>query len=1190
MDGRGKIPAPAFGHVRDAPPVVEYVAEFALSLAHITNHISTAAQVRELVAAVQSDRRAVVADLPESARPVIIAAALHTIGRPALIITSRQDRAEQLCSAMSEYLPPDHPAHLWSAPDALPYEMLPTDRDGSVRRTRELDAMSRATSNHGIWVAPVSGLMQRIMSPQDLEDHTRTIRLGHRISVDDLFSWALTVGYQPGPMVQEQGVIARRGGILDIFPPGETLPVRIDFFGDDVESIRRFDPHTQRSVDRLTTIRLLPPFELPVWQLPTIATRLSTLDLAPLRDEVREDWQRRIQQVATGAFPDSLDLLSGYLTPDASSLLDFLPNETVVIVDQPDAVRLAATQYEQQAIELERTFRESGELPTDLPLPYISSESVLGSLTDRTRIVIGASDTGQAGAISFDGIGDSPIFAGNITTMIDRLRELLGDGWKISIATDQVERLIDIVEEWGVYPRKDKRGRDSMPAPLPAGAVEIRPSDLTGGWSWSTGKLAVWTDLELFGFRKRVRRSGQRTNIESRTFAQSLQPGEHVVHVDHGIAKFSGLIRMEIQEIEREYLLLEYARGDKLYVPVDQSDRVTRYSGGGLNPTLNRLGSGEWVRTKRKVRRAVREMAFELIQLYAFRESGKGYAFPPGSRWDQELAESFPFVETPDQAKAIAAVESDMESYRPMDRLVCGDVGFGKTEIAIRAAFKAVNAGKQVAILVPTTVLALQHFTTFRDRLSAFPVRIEMLSRLKSRSAQEQILRGLKDGSVDIVIGTHRLVQRDVQFKDLGLAVIDEEQRFGVRQKEFLKQLRTEVDVLTMSATPIPRTLHLSLSGIRDISMIETAPQARLPIRTFVTAFTDQLIREVILREMERGGQVFVVHNRVHDIDVLAERLRKAVPEARFGVGHGQMDEHVLEEVMLGFIRHEFDVLISTTIIESGVDIPNVNTIIIDNADTLGLTQLYQLRGRVGRSSHRAYAYLLHQPHKSIRGEALERLETIQEATELGAGLRVAMRDLEIRGAGNILGAEQSGHIATVGYELYMRLLSQAVEEVRSGQPALEQGPITLDLPMTALIPDDYIADTELRLNLYRQIAAVQSLEEVRNLEDELIDRFGDFPEEVEHVFALIRLRIRSAALGIDSVVEREREIVIRPVATSELDRDRLARAVGDALRLTPNSVRIRLLELGMPWQQALDAVLVEIERASPEVMANAAD
>lgn len=1161
-----------------------------MSLSHITDHLSSSNRLQDLVSVVQGGQRVVAADLPESARPAVLAAALRAIGRPALVVTSRQDRAELLCSSLSAYLPADRPAHLWSAPDALPYEMLPVDRPASVRRTRELDAMSRASSDLEVWVAPVNGLMQRIMSPRELESHTHSLRVGHRISVEDLTSWALAVGYQLSPMVQEQGVIARRGGILDIFPPGEDFPVRLDFFGDDIESIRRFDPHTQRSIDRLPAIRLLPPFELPVWRLPEIAPRLVELDLVPLRDEVREDWQRRLQQVVAGTIPDAHDLLSGFLESEAASVLDHLPPDTIIVVDQPDAVRLAATQHQHQAVELERTFREAGELPADIPLPYIPAGRVLAALGDKTLIAVGSDDMGGDAVMSFGEMGDSPVFLANMSAMTEELRERLSDGWRITIATDQVERLTDILEERGVYPRKDKRRGNDAPAPLPAGTVEVRSSDLTGGWAWTSGKLAIWTDLELFGFRKQARRSGQRTTLESRTFAQGLRPGEHVVHIDHGIARFSGLVRMEMQGIEREYLLLEYERGDKLYVPVDQSDRVTRYSGGGINPHLNRLGSGEWVRTKRKVRRAVREMAFELIQLYAFRESGKGFEFPQSSRWDDELAESFPFVETRDQARAIAAVESDMESYRPMDRLVCGDVGFGKTEIAIRAAFKAVNAGKQVAILVPTTVLALQHFTTFRERLGAFPVRIEMLSRLKTRSQQDQIVRDVASGAVDIVIGTHRLVQKDVRFKDLGLAVVDEEQRFGVRQKEFLKQLRTEVDVLTLSATPIPRTLHLSLSGIRDISMIETAPQARLPIRTFVTAFSDQLVREVILREMERGGQVFVVHNRVHDIDVLAERLRKAVPEARFGIGHGQMDEHVLEEVMLGFIRHEFDVLISTTIIESGVDIPNVNTIIIDNADTLGLTQLYQLRGRVGRSSHRAYAYLLHQPHKSIRGEALERLETIQEATELGAGLRVAMRDLEIRGAGNILGAEQSGHIATVGYELYMRLLSQAVEEVRSGQPALEQGPITLDLPMTALIPEDYVADTELRLNLYRQIAAVQTLEDVHNLEDELVDRFGDFPEEVEHVLALIRLRIRSAALGIDSVVEREREIVIRPVLTETLSRDRLSRTLGDALKLTPNSVRIRLLELSIPWRQALDTVLLEIERASPEAMPNAAD
>ncbi|MDQ3043759.1 MAG: DEAD/DEAH box helicase [Chloroflexota bacterium] len=533
-----------------------------------------------------------------------------------------------------------------------------------------------------------------------------------------------------------------------------------------------------------------------------------------------------------------------------------------------------------------------------------------------------------------------------------------------------------------------------------------------------------------------------------------------------------------------------------------------------------------------------------------------------------------------DQQQAIDDVRGDLETPRPMDRLVCGDVGFGKTEVAIRAAFKAVNGGRQVAILVPTTVLALQHFATFAQRLAPFPVKIEMLSRLKSKREQRSILRDLAQGAVDIVIGTHRLVQRDVTFKDLGLVVVDEEQRFGVRHKEFFKRLRTEVHVLTMSATPIPRTLHLALAGVRDISVIDTPPQSRLPIRTFVTEFSEHLVREVILREIDRGGQAYIVHNRVYDIDRFAHRLRVLLPEARIGVGHGQMDEAVLEEVVLAFVRHDYDVLVSTTIIESGVDIPNVNTIVIDNADTLGLTQLYQLRGRVGRGPNRAYAYLLVRPGKVLTREAQERLEAIQEATELGAGLRIAMRDLEIRGAGNILGAEQSGHIADVGFELYIRLLSQAVEEVRQGQPGGEVAPVTLDLPLTALIPADYVADTELRLAMYRRVAAVASLCELANMRAELEDRFGGMPAEVEHLLALISLRLRCEELGIESIVERERTIVIRPVPTADLNQRLLTKKLGHALKVTPHSLRLHLPELEQTWQSALDLLLVELEHA----------
>ncbi|HEV2129179.1 MAG TPA: transcription-repair coupling factor, partial [Thermomicrobiales bacterium] len=999
---------------------------------------------------------------------------------------------------------------------------------------------------------------------------------GDRLDLSEFQDWLGRIGYLRVPMVQEPGQFAIRGGIIDLFPTANELPVRLDLFDTDLESIRTFDVHSQRSRDRVERVTLLPTLDLPLWRLRDALPQLRGIDVSMLRAEVRDDWEHQLEVIASRSTPGAPDLFAGYVSMTRDTLLRFLDGRSTVIVDQPEAVDLAASEWEQQARDLEVSLIRNGEMSPGITSPVTRWPIVRDDLARHPRLLLGESRAGktlQAGML-----GNPPVYAGRLDDMAIDLQSRIADGWRITIATDQVQRVTELLEERDLHPRRERKTRSNRPLPLGPGMIEVRPSGLDAGWMWADGKYGVWTDLELFGFRKRTRRTTKRSMADHRAFALNLVEGEHVVHVDHGIARFAGLMRMETGGVEREYLLLVFDRGDKLYVPIDQSDRVTRYSGGGQTPTLNRLGSGEWQRTKRRVRRAVREMAFELIELYARRGAGSGHAFPADTQWDYELAEAFPWKETRDQTAAIDAVTSDMESTNPMDRLVCGDVGFGKTEIAMRAAFKTVNDGKQAAVLVPTTVLALQHYNTFRERLAAFPVRIEMRSRLRSRNQQRRILDDLEKGKVDIVIGTHRLVQKDVKFKDLGLVVIDEEQRFGVRHKEFLKQVRIDTDVLTLSATPIPRTLHLSLAGVRDISMIETAPQSRLPIRTFVAPFSEQLVREAILREMDRGGQVYVVHNRVHDIDVLAERIRRIVPEARIGIGHGQMDEKVLEEVMLGFYRKEFDILLATTIIESGVDNPDVNTIIIDNADTLGLTQLYQLRGRVGRGTNRAYAYLLYQSHKSLRPEARERLEVIQEANELGAGVRVAMRDLEIRGAGNMLGAEQSGHIGAVGYDLYMRLLSQAIEEVRSGKPALESEPITLDLPLTALIPEDYVQDTELRLGLYRRIAAVETIDEVDELRNELADRFGDPPVEVEHLLALIRLRIRATALGLDSLIEREREIILRPVDTSQLDVRRLERRLGDVVKVTRNTVRLRLMRLGDRWQDGLDTVLDALE------------
>ncbi|HYH11668.1 MAG TPA: transcription-repair coupling factor [Thermomicrobiales bacterium] len=1149
-----------------------------MTLSHVLDHLDSLDLLVEIRNAARGGRTVSVEDLPDATRPLLAAATIDGTEGNVIVVTSQMDRAYYIASIISEYTDPEDSVEIWPAPDAHPYDQLADDPEVRIRRLSILDDLCNG-QGRTILVAPVTGLMQRLISPAELTASTRFLAPGDQINLPELQRWLGRIGYRRSPMVQEPGEYAVRGGIIDIFPPSMEAPVRLDLFDTDLESIRTFDVHNQRSRDRLPSLTILPTLDLPLWNLKDAFPTLRDLSTSSLRDEVRDDWEHQLAVIGSGGIPTSPDLFAGYITGQEDTLLRYLDSESVIVVDQPEAVDLAASQWEQQATDLEASLIRNGEMPAGMVVPVSPWQMVRADLRRHPRLLLGESREGTT--LRATAFGNPPVYAGRLDEMAADLQERLDAGWRITIATDQVERVSELLEERGIYPRRSRKSRSSKPASLLPGTIEVQPSGVDAGWMWDEGKYGVWTDLELFGFRKRARRTSKRSIAEHRAFALNLVEGEHVVHIDHGIARFEGLTRMETGGVEREYLLLVFDRGDKLYVPIDQSDRVTRYSGGGQSPTLNRLGSGEWVRAKRRVRRAVREMAFELIQLYARREAGSGYAFPPDTKWDIELAESFPWKETRDQASAIEAVTADMEDSNPMDRLVCGDVGFGKTEVAMRAAFKAVNAGKQVAVLVPTTVLALQHYNTFRERLAAFPVRVEMLSRLRSHRQQRETLKDLEAGKVDILIGTHRLVQNDVRFKDLGLVVIDEEQRFGVRHKEFLKQMRIDTDVLTLSATPIPRTLHLSLAGIRDISMIETAPQSRLPIRTFVAPFSDQLVREAIHREMDRGGQIYIIHNRVHDIDVLAERIRRIVPEARIGVGHGQMDERVLEEVMLGFYRKEFDILLATTIIESGVDNPDVNTIIIDNADTLGLTQLYQLRGRVGRSSNRAYAYLLYQPHKALRAEARERLEVIQEANELGAGIRVAMRDLEIRGAGNILGAEQSGHIGAVGYDLYMRLLSQAIDEIRSGKPVVETGPITLDLPLTALIPEDYVPDTELRLQLYRRIASVESLTEVGELRDELADRFGDPPVEIEHLLALIRLRLRAAALGLDSMVEREREIILRPIETSSLDITRLERRLGDAVKVTRNTIRLRLMRLGNTWQEALDYVLDELESST---------
>ncbi|MGE3601257.1 MAG: transcription-repair coupling factor, partial [Dehalococcoidia bacterium] len=772
-------------------------------------------------------------------------------------------------------------------------------------------------------------------------------------------------------------------------------------------------------------------------------------------------------------------------------------------------------------------------------------------------------------------------FGGRLRSVFADVNGAVRAGNRAVIVTLQSARLAELFEGEGLAVAPISVVDD----PPPPGSLGLVHGSLAHGWSLNVadGPLLLATDAEIFGFTKQRRAVRQRTSGRE-AFLAGLTVGDMVVHVEHGIARFAGLVRRRAPDtgVEREYLELRYAEGDRLFVPTEQVDRVDRYVGPSDHaPSLTRLGSGEWVRIKERVRRAVTDLAQDLLRLYAERELRPGHAFGEDTPWQQEMEAAFPYVETVDQLSALREIKGDMEQPRPMDRVVIGDVGYGKTELAVRAAFKAVMDGKQVAVLVPTTVLAQQHVQTFRDRVSGFPVRVDVLSRFRSEKEQRDVLADVVDGKVDMLIGTHRILQKDVSFRDLGLVIIDEEQRFGVAHKERLKQLRSEVDVLTLSATPIPRTLHMSLTGIRDMSTMETAPEDRLPVKTFVSEWDDHLIREAILRELDRGGQIYFVHNRVNNIELIARRLRDLVPEAELCIGHGQMPEEVLERNMLAFQRGEADILLCTTIIESGLDIPNVNTIIINQADRLGLSQLYQLRGRVGRGAHRAYAYLLYDRNHALSETAQKRLQTIFEATELGAGFQIALRDLEIRGAGNLLGSEQSGHIGAVGYELYAKMLGEAVTRMRALQrgetpPPPPPSPVTVDLPITAHIPEAFLPDLNLRLALYQRLGQIAEVAQVDDAVAEIVDRFGEPPPTLRNLLEIVRMKVYARRLGLTSVTLEENVIVLR--APRPIDhRDRLYGAFGDEVQV--GSTQVRIAQRG-DWRGTLLRVL---ERLDPE-------
>ena len=1094
----------------------------------------------------------------QGGRPGYIAALWRQRSVPLLVITPRPEDARRLHDQLLTYLGEGQPVHLLPEPEVLPFERLAVDANTGNQRLAALAALAdvklRPTVAGGpnpLVVASVGAALRKTVTPgvmvgngtDDGQPGAYRVSVGERLRLNSLLAQWVDLGYRNEPLVESAGSFSRRGGIIDVFPPNAELPFRIEMWDDQVDTIRAFDPYSQRSVGPAEEVRIIAARE----QLPGLACRddiqrlTADMDFSQCSHEVRDRMDEELANLFADSNAESLSFYNGLL--NQSSLLDYLPQDGLVVMERSSRIEAEAQELEERFSRMRSGREGRGELPVGFPSPYLEWQEFYGCLARRPRIELNSWVSGE----------DDRIFQPAVP-YYGRLEQLASDAWRhqragnsVVAVTQHARRLAEILEGADVGVSL----RDAVDEPPPPGVVYLVSGSLQEGWALNLpsltengvsrgdgGKasLVLLTDGELFGTVKerRYRRTG-RSRQGPEVALADLAPGTYVVHVDHGVARFTGTTQMGQDGEEREYLVLEYAEGDKLYVPTEHLDRVSAYVGSADRPpALTRLSAAEWARIKQRVKGATRELAMELVKLNAARQEAGGHGFSPDTAWQQELEDAFPYEETPDQAQAISQVKEDMERFKPMDRLICGDVGYGKTEVALRAAFKTVNDGMQVGLLVPTTVLAQQHYATFSERLEPYPVRVEVLSRFRTAKEQQEIIEGLTNGEVDIVIGTHRLLQKDVKFKNLGLAVVDEEQRFGVGHKERLKKLRQEVDVLTLSATPIPRTLNQALSGIRDLSTMDTPPEARLPVKTFVSEYSEEVIREALLRELERNGQVFFLHNRVKTIDQTAAQISQLVPQARVLVAHGQMAEGDLEEVMVAFSRGEADVLVCTTIIESGLDMPNVNTLIVDRADRFGLAQLYQLRGRVGRGDHRAYAYLLVPRGRRITEAAEQRVQAILEASELGSGFRIAMRDMEIRGAGNLLGAAQSGHIHQVGLDLYSQLLQEAVRELaeEQGQDSPEPRPVAdelpkIDLPLQARIPESYIDHLPTRMAIYQRLARLTRGQEVTALREELRDRFGPIPEEVENLLVVAELRIRAFAVGVESIAHSSEAIAL---------------------------------------------------------------
>ena len=1078
-------------------------------------------QTIDSIAALRRGERRITIPGLKGSSPALFVAELVRAGLDMpVIMTATQDAAEEFCREFTFFSGGDLHAAIFPAWDAAPFSASSPHPDVTGARLDTLFRLQNGLSQ--ITVMPVVAALQRVLPRKTLNDSSCYILPGEEFDRDDLLARLIRMGYANVPLVEDRGTFAVRGGILDIFPPNLPTPIRIEFFGDTAETLRAFDPLTQRSLQPVEELVLLPSREL-------LLSDEVLADIAPRLKKVCDDLdipanRRRLilEDLQNAVYYQGIDFLQPLLHPELETIFDYLPAVVPLILLDPEAITYASlTLFEEieggvvKAATAGLAHSPAGELfLTDSQLSDIItarcvielSGLVLDEPGGRTTVAIPCEDNNDLR------VNVSKESSHALAPLADRLRGWLVAGEQIAVACHQqpqAERLKDLLTPYKIPCSISETGfKDVVGRKEFQHSITILIGDLSRGFRLPDSHLVLIAEEELFG--KRVKRRGVSEVRKKQLLASlaELKPGDYMVHIDHGIGLYRGLQHISVGSVAGDFLLLEYAGSDKLFLPVDRLGLVQRYVGPeGSNPSLDKLGGVSWEKSKGKARKNIEELAGELLEIYARRQLSEGYSFSPPDEMYREFEASFAWEETPDQLSAIQDVLADMQHSKPMDRLICGDVGYGKTEVALRGAFKSALDGKQVGILVPTTILAQQHYETFRERLKDYPVTVEVLSRFRTPKEQKGILERLKKGDIDIIIGTHRMLQKDVAFKDLGLMIIDEEQRFGVKDKERLKSFRAVVDVMTLTATPIPRTLYMSMMGIRDLSIIDTPPVDRLAVKTVVSRFSEELIREAVLRELRRGGQVFFVHNRVQTIGKRAELLAQLVPEAKIAVGHGQMGEHELEKVMLGFMHGETNLLLCTTIIESGLDIPSANTLIVDHADKFGLSQLYQLRGRVGRSTQRGYAYLLIPGEAAISSDARERLRVLQEISELGAGFRIATHDMEIRGAGDMLGNRQSGTVTEIGFELYNQMLEETIARMR-GEESVERVEPEINLKVPAFIPEAYVKDAGQRLVIYKKLTQAESEEDVLDVQNEVLDRFGTYPLATSYLFEIMKLRV----------------------------------------------------------------------------------